>query len=170
MPQHHMVIPHYMGISREMDVEKKNVEKKYKDSKEIDSFSSRSSFQDIPLLLPQEPDGLDSPNEESKLNSSVNLLDQPTRANKSISFSFRKSKTEPVLDMPMKGFVDDLDTLDLKGKMSSDVMAQPGMRMSHREWWETQERGNQVLSADETGQVGPCIPCRCQVGYNLEGV
>lgn len=166
MPQHHMVIPHYMGMCREMDVEKKNVEKKYK-IKQLDSFSSRSSFQDIPLLLPQDPDGLESSNEESKLNgfdSSVSLLEQPTRVSRSISFSFRKSKTEPVPDMPMKGFVDDLDTLDLKGKMSSDVMAQPGMRTSDREWWETQERGNQVLSVDETGQVGPCIPCRCQVG------
>lgn len=166
MPQQHMVIPHYMGRSREMEVEKKNVENNHKDIKKLDSFSSRSSFQDIPLLLPQEPDGLDSSHGESKLNgfdSSSNLLDQPTRVSRSLSFSFRKSKIEPVPDMPMKGFVDDLDTLDLKGKMSSDVMAQPGMRTCDREWWETQERGNQVLSADETGQVGPCIPCRCQV-------
>lgn len=166
MPQQHMVIPHYMGRSREMEVEKKNVENNYKDIKKLDSFSSRSSFQDIPLLLPQEPDGLDSPHGESKLNgfdSSSNLLDQPTRVSRSLSFSFRKSKIEPVPDMPMKGFVDDLDTLDLKGKMSSDIMAQPGMRTCDREWWETQERGNQVLSADETGQVGPCVPCRCQV-------
>ncbi|KAJ9699662.1 hypothetical protein PVL29_005502 [Vitis rotundifolia] len=168
MPQHHMVIPHYMGRSREMEVEKKNVENNHKDIKKLDSFSSRSSFQDIPLLLPQEPDGLDSSNGESKLNgfdSSGSLLDQPTRVSRSLSFSFRKSKIEPVPDMPMKGFVDDLDidTLDLKGKISSDVMAQPGMRTCDREWWETQERGNQVLSADETGQVGPSIPCRCQV-------
>ncbi|CBI22957.3 unnamed protein product, partial [Vitis vinifera] len=137
MPQQHMVIPHYMGRSREMEVEKKNVENNYKDIKKLDSFSSRSSFQDIPLLLPQEPDGLDSPHGESKLNgfdSSSNLLDQPTRVSRSLSFSFRKSKIEP-----------------------------PGMRTCDREWWETQERGNQVLSADETGQVGPCVPCRCQV-------
>lgn len=155
-----------------MEAEKKNFENNYKDINKIDSFSSRSSFQDLPLLLPQEPDGLDSSNGESRVNgfnSSVNILDQTTRASKSISFPFRKSKIEPVPDMQMKGFVDDLDTLDLKGK-SSDVMAQPGMKTSGGEWWETQERGNQVLSTDETGQVGPCIPCRCQVGYNLEGV
>ncbi|GFZ13972.1 phospholipase D P1 [Actinidia rufa] len=58
MPQHHMVIPHYMSESREMDVQI-NVGNDHKDIKRQDSFSSRSSYQDVPLLIPQEAEGLD---------------------------------------------------------------------------------------------------------------
>ncbi|KAL0414782.1 UNVERIFIED_CONTAM: Phospholipase D zeta 1 [Sesamum radiatum] len=36
-------------------------------------------------------------------------------------------------------------------------------QVSEKDWWETQERGNQVLTADETGQVGPHVSCSCQV-------
>ncbi|KAK9288199.1 hypothetical protein L1049_016648 [Liquidambar formosana] len=165
MPQQHMVIPHYLG-SREME-ETKNVEDNCKDIKRQDSFSSRSSFQDIPLLLPQEADGVTSSNVDPKINgshSTHDLLDHANRVSKSLAFSFRKSKTEPVVpDTPMKSFVDDIEALDVQGKMSLDVMTQPQMKTLDKEWWETQERGNQVVSADEAGQVGPRTSCRCQV-------
>lgn len=55
--------------------------------------------------------------------------------------------------MAMKGFVDDLGILD----------PQHSMKTSNKEWWEAQERGDQVISADESGQVGPRVSCRCQV-------
>lgn len=167
MPQQHMVIPHYRG-SREFEVESKNSNVNQKDVKRLDSFSPRSSSQDIPLLLPQEADGMDASKgnpKSSGLNSSLDLLNHPSRVSKSLSFPFRKSKIESVVpDMPMKGFVDDHDTLNLQENMSLDAVAQPGVNTMDEEWWKIQERGNQVVSEDETGQVGPRSSCRCQVG------
>ncbi|KAL7252141.1 hypothetical protein ACSBR1_013899 [Camellia fascicularis] len=110
MPQHHMVIPHYMGGSEEMEVQT-HVGNDHKDIRMQDSFSSWSSFQDVPLLLPREADGLDTPTHE----------------------------------------------------LPPDAMMLPGIRYSDKEWWETQERSDQVVSADETGQVGPRISCHCQI-------
>ncbi|GMY27807.1 phospholipase d zeta 1 [Fagus crenata] len=151
MPQQHMVIPHYMG----------------KTQRRQDSFSARSSLQDIPLLLPQETDGLDAPSGEPKLyglDFTTNLLDQPNRVTSGLPFSFRKSKIEPIgLDTPLKGFVDDFESVDRHGKTLSDRAAQLPMKCSDPEWWETQERGDQGGFADESGQVGPRASCHCQV-------
>lgn len=167
MPQQHMVIPHYMG--REMETESKNVE----DSKtnllqRQDSFSSRSSLQDIPLLLPQEHDSVDSPTsgcgsaKANGLSSAGRAIDQQSKTPRNQPFSFRRGKPESELsDLPMKAFVDDLD-VDCTGKLSST-----GETLGS-EWWETQERGDQILSTDESGQVGPRTSCRCQVSYTLQ--
>ncbi|XP_048427822.1 phospholipase D zeta 1 isoform X2 [Pyrus x bretschneideri] len=164
MPQHHMVIPHYMGRSQEVEIESKNASN-HREHKRTDSFSSISSYQDIPLLIPQEADGLDSPNEHTQLNGSDSphdLLDQPSRISNNLAFPFRKLKIAPVgPDTPMRGFVDDLDSLSRHGKMASDGVAQSGVK--DPEWWETQERGNNGGFTDESGQVGPCCSCRCQV-------
>lgn len=166
MPQQHMVIPHYMGKNTEVKIEGKNVQN-YKDFRRHDSFSASSSLQDIPLLLPQETDGLDAPNGEPKLHGldfTTNLLDQPSRVTNGLPFSFRKSKIEPIgPDTPLKGFVDDFASVDHHGKALSDRVAQPSMKCSDPEWWETQERGDQGGFADESGQVGPRASCRCQV-------
>ncbi|GMP76465.1 hypothetical protein CsSME_00033122 [Camellia sinensis var. sinensis] len=161
MPQHHMVIPHYMSGTREME-DQTHVGNNHKDVKRQDSFSSRSSYQDVPLLMPQEADGLDASNRDPELNGLDRIRDVRDHPSKGRSpFSFRKPKIEPLIsDMPMKGFVDDLDTLDHQ----HEVRLLPGIQTSDKEWWETQERGDQVVSADETGQVGPRISCRCQVG------
>lgn len=158
MPQHQMVIPHYMARSREVEVESKNVEDNSKSIKRQDSFTFRSSLQDIPLLLPQEPEVLD----DSSRGLIPNGLDYTTT--KSASFRYQKAKIEPVVtDMPMKGFVDDRDSPHHHLKTSLDVMTLPGTKSSDIEWWETQERGDQVGSTDETGQVGPRAACRCQI-------
>ncbi|XWS53571.1 hypothetical protein CRYUN_Cryun10bG0012800 [Craigia yunnanensis] len=158
MPQQHMVIPHYMGRSKEIGFESKNVEDNNKGIKRQDSFSSRSSLQDIPLLLPQEAEELDSCSGFPKSNGSAST------ASKSVSFAIRKSKIEAaVADTPMKGFVDDLDSLDLHMERSSDVKRLPGSKIADSEWWKTQERGDQVGFVDEAGQVGPQTSCRCQI-------
>eukprot|EP00257_Ricinus_communis_P015464 XP_015573381.1 phospholipase D zeta 1 isoform X2 [Ricinus communis] len=158
MPQHHMVIPHYRGSSKDLEVETKNGEDDSKGIKREDSFSSRSSLQDIPLLLPQEAEGTDGSGRGPKLNG---LDSTPGRSR---SYAFRKSKFEAVVpDTPMKGFVDDHNILDLHVKISPDILPQSGTKTSHLEWWETQERGDQVGFGDETGQVGPRTSCRCQV-------
>ncbi|KAJ8766839.1 hypothetical protein K2173_009098 [Erythroxylum novogranatense] len=155
MPQQHMVIPHYMGKTSKMEVESKGIKDSSKGIKRQDSFSSRSSSQDIPLLLPQEAQEMDDVGGHPKLNG----LD--STSGRSL---FRKSKIEPeILDMPMKGFVDDHDASDLHVKMTPDLFRQPETKNSDLEWWETQERGDQVCFRDETGQVGPRTSCRCQV-------
>lgn len=173
MPQQHMVIPHYMGKSREMEVERKNVQN-HSVFRKQDSFSARSSLQDIPLLLPQEADGLDVPSGEPKLNQSeftTDHFDQPSRVKTGLSFSFRKSKVEAEgPDTPLKGFVDDFESSDHLGKLLSDRVAQPGKKSSDRDWWETQERGDQGGFADESGQVGPRVSCHCQVGCNSQEI
>ncbi|KAL9256264.1 Phospholipase D zeta 1-like protein [Drosera capensis] len=112
MPQQHMVIPHYMGRSNG-EVEDNNHSENH--MKRQDSFSSRMSSQDLPLLLPQEADG----------------------------------------DTPMKGFVDDFDMLD--GSLY------PATISSDKKFGDTREHGTLNVTSDETGQVGPCVSCRCQV-------
>ncbi|XP_061369328.1 phospholipase D zeta 1-like isoform X2 [Gastrolobium bilobum] len=167
MPQHHMVIPHYLGRSTEFQIESKSTDN-YRVIKREDSFSSSSQDQDIPLLLPQEPSGLDTPEGDPKLNglgSFLHHLDKPKRFSSGLPFSFgRKAKIVAVgPDTPMKGFVDDLDSLHYHEKMSLDRVAHADLQNTDPEWWETQERGDQVGFADESGQVGPRASCRCQV-------
>ncbi|KAK4388412.1 Phospholipase D zeta 1 [Sesamum angolense] len=160
-----MVIPHYMGKSKAIEFGEENNLSNHNDTRRNDRLPSPSSFQDVPLLMPQEADGPDAVKIEPKLNAFNTLHDfdgQPSRPSRT-GFCFRKSKVEPLIpDMPMRGFVDDLDTLDFQSELSYHLM-QPDSVVNEKEWWETQERGDQVVSADEIGQVGPRLPCRCQI-------
>lgn len=56
MPQHHMVLPHYMGRSREIEVKSETADLNSEDLNGQDPFPSGSPPEDIPLLLPQEAD------------------------------------------------------------------------------------------------------------------
>lgn len=164
MPQQHMVIPHYLGKSKEIKLKNNQEGASDKIIKSPDASSSRSSFQDVPLLLPQDPDQLSMVNGSSKANGlDVNHshADHPRRSNQNSSFSFRKTKIEPSgPDMQMKAFVDDFGSSNRQGETRLDVIAQAPV---DKEWWETEERGGQVVCADEAGQVGPRTACRCQV-------
>ncbi|KAG1371287.1 Phospholipase D zeta 2 [Cocos nucifera] len=152
---------------REMDAQNKQEDMNHKDIGRQDSFSSRSSCQDIPLLLPQEPDGPSMSNGSIKANGldiNRSLSDHPNRTSQTQPFSFRKTKVQQsVQDMQMKGFVDDLDSVQHQRETHFDGIAQPSFQNLDKEWWETQERGDQVVSADEARQVGPLTECRCQV-------
>ncbi|XP_054786442.1 phospholipase D zeta 1 isoform X1 [Prosopis cineraria] len=163
MPQHHMVIPHYLGRSREMEIESKNTDY-HMGMRREDSFPSS---QDIPLLSPEDSGGMDASLGDTALNelsSFLHHLDQPARVSSGRPFPFRKAKIEPIgPDTPMKGFVDDTDSMDHHGKMLMDRVAHVSIHNSGPEWWETQERGDQGSFADESGQVGPHVSCRCQV-------
>jgi phospholipase D1/2 len=160
MPQQHMVIPHYRGQNKEKEVERKDIEDNVEGITRQDSFSSSSSLQDIPLLLPQEADGPDGSGVGPKRNG---LESTPGRSH---PHAFRKSKIESIVpDMPMTSFVDDHDSLNLHVKMSPDLAAEPGTKTSDLEWWESPERVDQIGSVDESGQVGSRVSCHCQVGY-----
>lgn len=165
MPQHHMVIPHYLGSS-EAPIEIKNTVND-RALKREDSFSSSSQDQDIPLLLPQEPGGLDDPEESPKPNGLISFLhhlDKPRRISSGLPFSFRRTKVAAVgPDTPMKGFVDDLDSVHCHEGTAHDRVAHIDSQNTDLEWWETQERDDQGGFADESGQIGPRASCRCQV-------
>lgn len=142
MPHHHMVLPHYMG-SRNIDIKHKNSEENLKGIKREDSFTS--PVQDIPLLLPQEADGLAASNVDSKLNGpdmNQNLLDQP--------------KFEALV--PDSQSADDLDSMHLQSEMDSDVVAHYSMNMSD-EGLESPNEG------DHDDCVGPRTACCAQVSF-----
>lgn len=71
MPQQHMVLPHYMGRSKEMEIEKNVVTINENHFGRQDSFSSQSPLEDIPLLLPHEA----SDHDASTTNEKINGLD-----------------------------------------------------------------------------------------------
>lgn len=81
MPQQHMVIPHYMGRSSEIDIRNKATPLNENYFGRQDSFSSQSPLEDVPLLLPQEANGLNFSSLDDKLNDSdcnecyLNLLE-----------------------------------------------------------------------------------------------
>lgn len=54
MPHHHMVLPHYVERSKEIDIEAKIKERDNSDDYLPNSFESHTTSEDIPLLLPQE--------------------------------------------------------------------------------------------------------------------
>ncbi|CAJ2662266.1 phospholipase D zeta 1-like isoform X2 [Trifolium pratense] len=165
MPQHHMVIPHYLGSNETPSEIQDNVNDKA--FKREDSFSSCCQDQDIPLLLPQEPVGLDIPPGLPKpngRNSSQHNHDKPRRISTGLPFSFRRAKVAAVgPDTPMKGFVDDLDSEHYHEKMPHDRVSHVDSQNTDLEWWDTQERDDQGGFADESGQIGPRASCRCQV-------
>lgn len=66
MPQQHMVLPHYMGQSRNIDIESQGNDVKHKDISTDESFSFPS--ESIPLLLPQEANQVESESIDSNLN------------------------------------------------------------------------------------------------------
>ncbi|KAL8209998.1 hypothetical protein R6Q57_006730 [Mikania cordata] len=156
MPQQHMVIPHYMGNNVELEDGNSTV---VNTDKVINkkNLSSSVSSEDIPLLIPQEADGVDASSGRLNANGSNDFHGQPSRTSRT-SFSFMRSKVEPLVpDTPMRDFVDERRALNLEQDVLTSIKA------NDKEWWENQERGNLVVSADESGQVGPRVACRCQV-------
>ncbi|XP_072974720.1 phospholipase D zeta 1 isoform X1 [Typha angustifolia] len=166
MPQHHMVIPHYVRTTKEMNSQNKQQDLNPKYVKKLGSFSSSSSSQDIPLLLPQEHDqsALSGGNREANaLDISHRPLNQPNRTRSQPLSTGKTNVGHLVQDLQMKSFVDDLDSPQPPKEEHFDVTAEPAFEKADKEWWETQERGNQVISAGESGQVGPRTSCYCQI-------
>lgn len=146
MPHHHMVIPHYMGQSKEIDIDGKKDEENKKEIDRQDSFSSESPMQeDIPLLLPQESGGL------------VTSIGDHTNFSEKIPLSSQKLEHETLdSDTQMKGFQDEAVPFNMGAQSVDDALD---------DWWETPEEGTNDDTALEYGQVGPCTTCRCQVSY-----
>jgi len=141
MPHHHMVLPHYMGRSREIDIEEKKDEEERKEIVKQDSFSSESPVQDIPLLLPQEADGIVTSNGDHTNFSQIS----PSKEDETL-----------VSDTQTKGFQDEVVPLLLGAQSFADVLD---------DWWEAPEGTNDDTIL-EYGQVGPRTTCHCQVSYD----
>ena len=166
MPHHHMVIPHYKGRSKETNDE---AEGKLYHDRDIDMrkpvLTSRTSCQDVPLLLPQELE----PQELSSADLRVTDLDIINHSDRLNKKSFnqpllnRKAKLESShQDLPMRSFVDNLSSLESSSIRRFDS-SKDDRNLMDKKWWEKQERGDQVASVLDIGQVGPRVACRCQV-------
>ncbi|XWS57471.1 hypothetical protein CRYUN_Cryun09bG0176700 [Craigia yunnanensis] len=161
MPQHHMVLPHYMG-NRDIDIESKGINQK--DLSRQDSFSSRSPFEDIPLLLPQESDGLVS-NGDKNLNGLFRKHDTLSQEH-GVPGCFSSSHDSEVdslgSDAQIKGTADDHHCMDSRSDLEANEMPQSDMEISD-ELWETTGNDDSDASAGEYGETGPRIACHCQV-------
>lgn len=149
MPQNHMVLPHYLGRSRDMDINRKTSEVNPDETSQRDSFSSQTPPDDIPLLLPHEANGPDSSFMENKsygLSLNEFAKESPT--------GYQENKSS---------FVDDKDNLQTATLM--EAVSDSDLQVEHH-WAGTQEQAFRVISANEVTQVGPRCSCHCQVSYN----
>ncbi|KAK2637963.1 hypothetical protein Ddye_025758 [Dipteronia dyeriana] len=156
IPHHHMVLPHYMGRSQQIDIVSKKTEQNRKD---LDSFSSRSALEDIPLLLPQESDKLVESDTDHKLNGlnvKHNHRDKPPGVSGNCMLSTQKYKAEALVpDMQLTGLADGIESMDLQNEENLNLDEKFSSKMSD-EWWESSEE-------DKYGEVGPRMACSCQV-------
>ncbi|XP_054823737.1 LOW QUALITY PROTEIN: phospholipase D zeta 2-like [Prosopis cineraria] len=145
MPHHHMVIPHYMGRSKEADIDGCKDDDDKKEVESQNSSSSQSPPQDIPLLLPQEAGGEDL--ELIGNNMNYNLMDQT-------NFCESRNPRDKTSDAQVGGFLNEFDPFNSERQSPMDASD---------EWWETAEEGCRDATAKEYGEVGPRTKCRSQV-------
>lgn len=168
MPQHHMVLPHFMG-NREIDIESKG-DVNQRELNRQESFSSPSPFEDIPLLLPQESDGLAVSNGDQKLNGLCSRFGPSSQkhgvdARSSSSHDFEVDSLGS--DTQITGTADDHYYMDPRRVLETNEMPQSDMEIPD-EWWETTVTDDNEASVSEYGEIGPRIPCHCQVSFALE--
>jgi phospholipase D1/2 len=166
MPHHHMVIPHYKGRSKETngEAEGKQNDDDNAEVKKKASLASCASYQDVPLLLPQELEPQALPDGDLAVTGFE--IDQADNVNKTgfkQPLLNRKAKVDASRqDLPMRGFVDNLSSVESASIRRFDSAKEDRHHMD-KKWWERQERGDQVASVLDIGQVGPRATCRCQV-------
>lgn len=148
MPQHHMVLPHYMGQSKKIDIDSQGDEVKHKDISTHESFSFPS--ESIPLLLPQEANQVDSGSVDNNLNgfqcTGTDHIDQVE------PFVTNMKKEVPA------------DEINIKDHTCNMIM-EDGEFPTSEDWLDIQELSYQVASDDKIEQVGPRTKCHCQVSF-----
>ncbi|KAM0921948.1 hypothetical protein ACQ4PT_006505 [Festuca glaucescens] len=166
MPHHHMVIPHYKGRSKETNGE---AEGKQNDDDNVEvkkkaSLASCASYQDVPLLLPQELEPQALPDGDLAVTGfDIDQADNVNKTGFKQPLLNRKAKVDASRqDLPMRGFVDNLSSVESASIRRFDSAKEDRHHMD-KKWWERQERGDQVASVLDIGQVGPRATCRCQV-------
>ncbi|KAL0387383.1 UNVERIFIED_CONTAM: Phospholipase D zeta 1 [Sesamum radiatum] len=164
MPQHHMVLPHYMGRSSSIDIERKTSEVNTEEIGRKDFFSPQTPPEDIPLLLPHEADGPDSTIMENKsngLNSNDHFPAELSDRFTVSSFSYQDSGC-PTSGDTRSGFSDDDYSSDPQSAMVMGAVSESDLQVKDY-WWETQEQTFEVMSTNGVTQVGPRSSCHCQV-------
>ncbi|KAK8689373.1 hypothetical protein V6N13_088094 [Hibiscus sabdariffa] len=162
MPQHHMVLPHYMG-NREISIESKG-DVNQRELGRQDSFTSPSPFEDIPLLLPQESDEFAVSNGDQKLNglfSKLDPLSEEHRVHARLS-SHHSGSDSLGSDTQTKGIADDHHRMDPRKDLKTNETLQTDMEFPD-EWWETTVTDDNDTSVSEYGEIGPRIACHCQI-------
>ncbi|CAI0404922.1 unnamed protein product [Linum tenue] len=163
MPHHHMVLPHYLGRSVEIDIEQNHMEDEQKRMNRLDSISSLSPFEDVPLLLPQEADDLvvHSCMEQNNISKATvdSLPDPSAEAKRRISFSFQnpvvESTSAPDTTTSADSSSNELDFMELHGnnKQVSDESSETS----------GEEDGHHEFPFCGYEQVGPRVACSCQI-------
>ncbi|KAL2941083.1 Phospholipase D zeta 1 [Bienertia sinuspersici] len=156
IPRHHMVLPHYLR-STEINIPNYEKEQSMEDMNREELLSPESPELDVPLLLPQDSQVLDASNYNSTLQTNQNNLDW---TNKELGNS-SSSQDTTVESLAQHKLIDGfLDQLQHEG-MSEQML--PSFNQNSDEWWEAQERGEQVDATSEPSPIGPRTSCHCQI-------
>lgn len=160
-----MVLPHYMGRSKEVDIDHKNSEVCHKDIGWKDSFSSESPPEDVPLLLPPEANGPETSVMEHKLNFlNSNECHETTLYGhfEGLLFAYQEYKCGNSLpDIKTSDSAGDHDWVNTQ---SESILEATASELQVKDYWcETLEQGSKYALSNELAQVGPCTSCRCQV-------
>ncbi|KZV19469.1 phospholipase D p1 [Dorcoceras hygrometricum] len=151
MPQHHMVLPHYMGRTSEVD-NKRTSELNFEKLVEKGSFSPKSPPENIPLLLPHEASVPDSSIIESDF-SSTGCYQTHT------NIHFKDNYGNPNFD---SGKLTET-ALESILKVNDDWSEPESILKVNDDWSEPKEKLFKVISANKVAQVGPRSSCRCQI-------
>lgn len=165
MPQHDMVLPHYMGRSTELSFKSKGSEQDHQKQNTEDFFFSSSPQEDIPLLMPQEVGGLPDSNMErhSQMNKQMEIQS-------SAMDSFQAYNVESLTQYEQaNGLFDEFGFLDEFGdfglsREATTADTPPYMKTSD-DWLETEHESNHVVAVNEVKEIGPLTTTNCQVTY-----
>ncbi|KAG8363867.1 hypothetical protein BUALT_Bualt19G0067200 [Buddleja alternifolia] len=147
MPQHQMVLPHYMGRSREIDI-KRNIPEEISRK---DFFSAQTPPEDVPLLLPHEANDSVMENKSNGFNLNEYYETELNGHSADSSFSYQNSKYPRSFPDNRRSSIKYHDSADLQSATLTETVS---------DW---QEQTFQVISANEVAEVGPPSLCRCQV-------
>lgn len=168
MPQHDMVLPHYMGRSTELSLKNNDSEQDHQRQTTDDFFSSLSPQEDIPLLMPPEIGGLpDSNVQTNSLCMNHNFFNQPMEIRSSVMDSFQAYNVEPLTQFEQtNGLLDEFGFLDEFGSFGhlreATIDTPPYMKTSN-DWLETEHESNHVVAINEAKEIGPLTTINCQV-------
>ncbi|KAI5065331.1 hypothetical protein GOP47_0020026 [Adiantum capillus-veneris] len=156
LPHHHMVLPHYhstgyIDVPALIEVSKEN-------EQDDQSTSARSSYQDIPLLVPREGEV----GEGSEGNSREREADETISGDGKLGDSKRHcfKCSSDTSSVQMHDFALDQDSGAGSMKVNGSNALENGF---HQEWWHEQIRDGQLSNDEPVGQVGPRVSCSCQV-------
>ncbi|KAH6558875.1 hypothetical protein KP509_1Z041100, partial [Ceratopteris richardii] len=146
LPHHHMVLPHYHSASG-IDVprpEESSKEREHDDH----GTSARSSYQDIPLLFPQEGELREQEREAPYESEAISNKSSGSAERDSLKFSTSKSAVQ---------------LLDFAQEAAMNSESIPSGNGFHQDWCHEQIQNENLFMDGDLDQVGPRVQCSCQV-------